>query len=139
MPKLPGLPPQRPTLVDASGKMIQMNREQARAFADAATPVVPISLEDFKSKLGLADIGPQVPNLDGNPMVAVIKELIDDVALAIEQRLGSIAAIRQAGGLYVESLVIQQSRKLHEAAAAAIATVINHPKLKPPELDDTVP
>lgn len=66
-----------------------------------------------------------------NPMATIIQDLVDDVALAIEQKLGSLATIRAVGGPYVESLVIRQTTLLHEAAAAAIMTIVTHPKLRP--------
>jgi hypothetical protein len=70
-------------------------------------------------------------NSADNDLAATLGKVIDDIAEAIEQRLGVIPTLQHQGGPYESSLIITYRKKLQEAATAALATVVNHPLLRP--------
>lgn len=70
-------------------------------------------------------------------MAEILGEVIEDVAQAIEEQLGHMDSLTAQGGPYETSQKLTYQKKLREAAAAALATVVNHPKLRPQEAANT--
>lgn len=64
-------------------------------------------------------------------MVALLEDLVDRVADAIESKMQNELAIHQAGGPYESSLILVYRKRLHEAAVAAVETVVTYEAFRP--------
>ena len=82
------------------------------------------------AKTELSATGSPAAN-DVVPTAELLAEVVSAVAEAIEAQLGIRETIRSVGGPYESSQLIVYERKLAEAAASALATVVNHPRLRP--------
>lgn len=67
-----------------------------------------------------------------NPIVDLLSDLVDRVKDAIENQLLMRPYIETQGGPYQQSLTLNYEKKLHEAAVAAIETIVNHPAFQQP-------
>ena len=65
-----------------------------------------------------------------NSMSEAIAALIEEVAAVIDENLDLTKSIRLQGGPYETSLILTAQKKLAEAAAAVLYTIINHPGLR---------
>lgn len=64
----------------------------------------------------------QVPN-----MADALADLIERIADSMEEPLGVAEAIKSQGGPYETTLLLNHKKKLREAAAAALQTIVTDP------------
>lgn len=73
----------------------------------------------------------EISNLAAPTTIAdLMAELIEEVAEAIEERIGYRNTIKTVGGPYAQSQSLVYERKLREAAVAAITTIVNKAELR---------
>lgn len=60
-------------------------------------------------------------------------ELIERIADNMEEPLGVVQALKSQGGPYETSLILTHKKKLREAAAVALQTIIEDPMFRPPQ------
>jgi len=78
---------------------------------------------------GIAAVAPQ-----DNPTAAVaamLEDLVNRTAAAIDNRLKGLEQIAAAGGPYAQSRTITYRKALHEAAVDVIQLIVNYAPLRP--------
>lgn len=111
---------------ETTGELAEAEKEARLAQDLRQVAVAEIPLTQLQPPASISDADAAL-----NPMTATIQAIIEDVAQAMENKLGYVGAVKTQGGPYATSLTLVAERRLRDAAAAAMEVIITHPALRP--------